>query len=201
MNMNDLTKVTSDKEVIDLKSGIAIIERDATELVVADQNGEVVASDLRSQIKNAQKKLKAKLDFYVAPEKEYIKSVQDMFKVHTVKLDNIDGILEDKMIAFHAKLEEEKRKLEIKQQAKIEKAIEKGKPIPVVPIVKVDTNVRSESGQTVYMKVWTFEILDDRKVPRDYCLPAPTLIREAVKQGIRNIDGVRIFEDTITQRR
>jgi hypothetical protein len=41
------------------------------------------------------------------------------------------------------------------------------------------------------------EIRDNRSgaVPREYCIPDNQKIRDAVKMGIREIPGCRIFED------
>lgn len=44
-------------------------------------------------------------------------------------------------------------------------------------------------------KVWTFEIVDPMNVPSQYCVPDPKLIRKAVRDGVREILGVRIFQD------
>lgn len=45
-------------------------------------------------------------------------------------------------------------------------------------------------------KVWTFRVTDESLVPREFCAPVPMLIREAVKNGARDIPGVQIFEET-----
>ena len=42
---------------------------------------------------------------------------------------------------------------------------------------------------------WTYEIEDDTKVPRQYCEVSSSLINKAIKEGIREIPGVRIFEE------
>jgi len=45
-------------------------------------------------------------------------------------------------------------------------------------------------------KVWKVEITDENQVPREYCDPNMTLLRDAVKRGVREIPGTRIFEET-----
>ena len=61
-------------------------------------------------------------------------------------------------------------------------------PIVSAPIVK---------GMTT---TWNFEILDPYKVPREFCKPDETLIRQSIKDGAREIPGVRIFEETKIRR-
>ncbi len=45
-------------------------------------------------------------------------------------------------------------------------------------------------------KVWKFEITSSGEVPREYLMVNETMIRSAVNNGIREIPGVRIYEDT-----
>ena len=46
------------------------------------------------------------------------------------------------------------------------------------------------------VKNWQWELLDESKVARAYCSPDSKKINAAVKAGIREIDGVRVFEST-----
>ena len=44
-------------------------------------------------------------------------------------------------------------------------------------------------------KFWNSEIINSKLVPREYCEPVNKLIKSAVDGGVREISGVRIFED------
>jgi hypothetical protein len=44
-------------------------------------------------------------------------------------------------------------------------------------------------------KVWKFDVLDDELVPRDYLVVDESLIRKAMAAGVREIPGVRIYQD------
>lgn len=44
-------------------------------------------------------------------------------------------------------------------------------------------------------KFWNFEIIDAELVPRNYLVIDSSLIRGAIRDGVRKIPGVRIFED------
>lgn len=55
----------------------------------------------------------------------------------------------------------------------------------------------SESRVPGSRKTWRFELLTAAAVPREYCEPDPSLIREAIKRGVREIAGVRIYEDVV----
>lgn len=43
--------------------------------------------------------------------------------------------------------------------------------------------------------VWSFEITDPDRVPRELCAPDPARVRAAVAAGIRSIAGVRVFQE------
>jgi hypothetical protein len=45
-------------------------------------------------------------------------------------------------------------------------------------------------------KVWSFEIVDPKAVPDEFKKVDESLIRDAIRRGVRNIEGVRIFEET-----
>lgn len=67
---------------------------------------------------------------------------------------------------------------------------------PVIP--EAPKAVRTESGSAHQRMTWTFEIEDGAKVPRAYLAVDEQKIRQAVKAGIRQIPGVRIFEQAST---
>lgn len=59
-----------------------------------------------------------------------------------------------------------------------------------------DTTVMSARGtQSTARKFWNFQVKDHALVPRAYCVIDEKLIRQAVRDGIRDIPGVEIFED------
>lgn len=45
-------------------------------------------------------------------------------------------------------------------------------------------------------KTWTFKFVDATQLPREYLVPDPTLIRAAIRNGVRAIPGLEIFEET-----
>lgn len=56
------------------------------------------------------------------------------------------------------------------------------------------TTVKSMMGTATIRKTWDFEIEDETQVPRAYMIIDTSKIRIAVRNGIRSIPGVRIFE-------
>lgn len=56
---------------------------------------------------------------------------------------------------------------------------------------------RTDTGVAAFTKKpWVFEITDEAAVPRQFCSPDKAKIRDAIKQGVRQIAGCNIHEDT-----
>ena len=71
------------------------------------------------------------------------------------------------------------------QDKREEKGLERKEIAPVE--VKVSTN-------TVTTKRWTFEVVDESKIPRKYLTVNTVAINQAVRNGVREIDGLNIFQ-------
>lgn len=72
-------------------------------------------------------------------------------------------------------------------------------PVVAAPVVQEAPKVtRTEAGSASQRKVWTFEIEHPEAVPREYLTVDEKKIRDAVRMGVREIAGVRIFEESKT---
>lgn len=64
-------------------------------------------------------------------------------------------------------------------------------PVQVAPVIHNGSSFAAK-GTT---KRWVFEIKDDKQIPREYMQVNETLIRGAINQGVREIPGVRIYQE------
>jgi len=92
-------------------------------------------------------------------------------------------------------LEKQQKKDEMtKKEAKeAEKEIEQEEFVPT-PTIKQETTVRSGDAKMVARKVWTFDIEDETKVPRKFLKVDEIAIRQAVRDGEREIKGIKIYQ-------
>ncbi|MFZ4440571.1 MAG: hypothetical protein ACOYOS_19305 [Syntrophales bacterium] len=107
------------------------------------------------------------------------------------------GAKQAELAALSKKAEEERQtalKLAEEEAAKIAVVA----PVVTVPVVQDTPKVtRTENGSSSYTKnPWVFEVTDAAAVPREYTTVDEKKIRDAVKMGVRAIDGVRIFQST-----
>jgi hypothetical protein len=70
---------------------------------------------------------------------------------------------------------------------------------PPAPSYQVQKTVRADLGTATAKKKWTYEIEDENLIPREYMTADLKKIGAVVKAGIRNIPGVRIFEEDTLQ--
>jgi hypothetical protein len=97
--------------------------------------------------------------------------------------------------ASEAEIEAARKKAE-EEAAKHEIAA----PTVVAPVMPAQEKVtRTETGAAAHIrKVWKAEILSAADIPREYCSPDIKKINDAIKMGVREIPGVRIYEDQTT---
>ncbi len=76
----------------------------------------------------------------------------------------------------------------MKRILKAIKPVKEEEPITIAPVVNKIGNM-----QTV--KRWTFEIIDFSKVPDDYKSLNNTEVNGAIRSGIRDIPGLKIYQE------
>lgn len=181
------------------------------------------SGDLLKRIKDFSKIIDERRRSFVKPLNDTVDKINAEFKPKIILAEEIRRILEKKMANFNeiqqkikeAELkrqrEEEARQLAERQKKIEELAIENNSETMINEAIKVEKQinrlearpirveqtVKSESVATTFRKVWDFEIIQQGSVPREYCSPDATLLRNAIKNGIREIPGVKIFEKTI----
>ncbi len=181
------------------------IEETAKSLVV-DAAGVVKATEILSTIATVKKKAEEQRKILVQPLQQKEKEINQAFKEALAPLVTADTVLRGKIQDYHAyqeklRLEEEERlrKLAEKEQKRLEKKAEKRgetppppMPIPIVP--QVAKTVKTEAGSASIKTYWTWELVDINKVPREYMELNEKAVNMAVKMGIREIPGIRIFQ-------
>ena len=179
----------------------------AEALSVTDDATNTTAVEMANQAKKIDAAIERVRKDLVLDPNEYVKAVNGLAKGFQGRLSNIVASLRGKIGAYAQRIEMERRKAEEaarkaqeELQAKINAEAKAANVEPVqiaAPVVpKQQTMVRTEAGSATQRKVWKHEITDEAAVPREYLMIDESKIRQAVKQGVREIPGVRIFEHT-----
>ncbi|MDY6862803.1 MAG: hypothetical protein SV062_07415 [Thermodesulfobacteriota bacterium] len=185
------------------------IVEEAASIVVKDDETNKLAISLGGKIDRFIKEIKNKEKEVVEEPKAFVKGVSSFIKLFTTPLSEGKDTLKQKIGQYLYKVELERRKQEEeirkaneKLQKKLDKEAEKSgveaPQVSPVTLPKQKIIARTEETSAHTRKQWKAEIIDELKVPREYCMPDMKKINDAVRMGTREIEGVRIFEDIST---
>lgn len=189
-----------------IEQDLMTISTNAKALTISSQEEVLTASSLAVDIKKRSKRVDEIRKFFADPLSEQVKKINAMFMPAIKKYDEQETYI--KRLISNYSMEQEKarrdeesrlqlehEKLMAKQEKKAEKKGETFYPTIAPTIQEAPKTVKAEKVNTTTIIEWRFEIQDPYEIPREYCVPSEALIRAAVKQGLRVIPGVTIYED------
>lgn len=204
----DLAKAK--EEFSDYLDAIDGIVEQASAHEVKDEDTAQYAVSMTKEVRDIEKRIEEKRKEIVKDPNEFVKNVNAFTKMFTGKLNTAETTLKHKIGQYQYKKELERKEAERKAQEearKLQEALDKEakeKGVETVQVVtpvmpKEKTITRTESGASAHIRMeWKAEVVNEKEVPRAFCSPDMTLIKQAVKMGVREIAGVRIFEAPIT---
>lgn len=178
------------------------------------------------KVEEMRKKLVGPLNDEVARINEYARMVKSPLLEAEIHLKQtllaFERLLEAEREVERKKEAEERRKREAEAQALIKAEAEKAKTLAMFEndetAAEIEAKARAEAQRIEFeakkagwdaskeiaankvsgvRRVWKFEIDDHSKVPIQYLSPDEKKIKAAVSKGVRDIPGVRIFQDAI----
>lgn len=142
------------------------------------------------------KKLEEKRKELTAPILSAKKNIDDNFKVITEPLEEIISKIESEMKIFWRADQERKNAEQKRLEAEaILKAKDEGKEEVQVEIVNEKKSATGEISKTIYQEKWTYTIIDENQVPAEFLEVSDRKVKDAIKNGLREIKGLRIFDD------
>lgn len=200
----------------DLQAQISEIETAALSIKVLDDIQKNQALLSAKQLKHFEKLVEERRKKYVGPHNEEVKHLNAAAKTVMAPIERAESHLKDQLIAWENLLEKQ-RKAELERLLEIERkeseklqAKEEANPFGTADIhnqvaaeretLEKDLDFCHRENQANKVrgtsKYWDFQIIDQTKVPREFLTVNETLVRGAIKDGAREIPGVRIFEQT-----
>ena len=188
----------------------ALVAR-ATKFQITDPASLQKSSGILSDIATAKKRANDLRFSLTKPLDESKKRIMALFSPFIDQFEKATKIIKDKVRDYYFEQEEKARQAEkerllaeAKQEEEIKKAQEEDREpvveeIPVIPEVKVpEKTVKGVAGGSMTVKkIWKFTIVDPKLIPEEYWIIDEGLIREAVRNGAREISGVKIYEDKV----
>ena len=187
---------------------IQTIQSSGTELIamanahmVIDQSQADEANEILTKINFGLKQIEAKRTSFTAPLNQSLKEINASFKrmVEPVKYakDELTARLMSWRRQEQARIDAERAKAvkEEERRRKIQEAhAAKGHVVKedITPVLK--PMPFSVNDTTKVQKRWTYEIEDSSIIPRDYMVVDGPAITRAIRDGVRDIPGDKIFQ-------
>jgi hypothetical protein len=185
----------------DLLSTTARLCGSATRAVIDSPATLVKGADLAKMIRVALKTADDERKTLVEPLNGVVKTINLRFKRYTGPLEEAKMLIDGKMVAYGRKVadaqrvEDEKRRKE-EDAVRAEEFPDEMPFTPPTAAPKPVTVYGNTGSAASFTNTWDFEVTSATEVPREYLVPDEKKIRQAVKDGVRTIPGVNIFEKT-----
>lgn len=181
------------------------MERMAANVAIKDSDSNALAVTIAGQIKKTAKKIEDARKAYVGPFNAHVKDVNALAAEIRSPLERAEKDLKKKLNAFAAQQELERRKAEEEARKRAQEEQEKlnreaaaaGVEAPTVPEIvepEESATVRTAEGTAYMQSRWTYELEDLGKVPAEFLMLDEKKVRAAIKAGVREIPGLKIFE-------
>lgn len=192
----------------------AVIENEA------DKENAVI---LLKEIMDYKKAIKKQKDELSAEAKKELDAIKATFKEPETFIANAEEIMRDKINHFlncqREKMEAEARALKQKaedealKQAEELEALKSGageydavtrkamieaiesKQNKIIDATAKQTEINQSTDNSVVRNVWAFRVVDFSKIPLQYLQLNETAVRSAIKEGIRQIEGLEIYKE------
>lgn len=180
------------------------------------------AVDFLKEVNTKMKDFKAQREKYIKPMKDSIKAIDDKLKEPIKLLEDTEATLREKLNAYLAevqKQEEERLAIERKQaednalkeidslenmktqasefddvtQKAIQRTIE-NKQNRAIEATALQEKINLSTSSASVSTVWDFEVTDKSQLPLEYLKVDEVAIRNAIRNGQREIAGVKIFQ-------
>jgi hypothetical protein len=209
-----------------IKSDITQLDAEIRSLTIITDTENARASELLGNVKKLLKTVQERRDNIVKPIKSSIALIDNEFKKISEPLEELEALLKSRMLQYaraqETKRMEEERKIReareteekhIREEAEKNRSLINkitGKPVDEnkiqeqlqsMPEIKPETKeapktVRSSAGTSTIKKFWTFKIINEQEIPREYLIVNESKIRQAIRDGSRSIAGIEIYEDS-----
>lgn len=197
--MNAQLEIIPPDQVKDIEQDTSYALTQSRSLAILDEPTLIKATDILSVIKSVLNKCEERRKFFVKPLNDHVSRINLFFKNFTQPLETEESNLKTKVIQYRQiveakRLEEEKRIQ--KEHAKLSKKLEaRGEdPLPVPILAPQKQTIFSDSGALTAKKIWTFDVLNLDRVPRQYLILDDKKINAVIRGGVREIPGLKIYQ-------
>jgi len=185
------------------KVGDTLIEK-ANTFIVENQEQAEEANEVLVSITKGLKKIEEKRKSFTNPLNQSLKEINDTFKRIVAPINEAKQGLTGRLMSWRQKEqarireEQEKARKEEERRRKIQEAhAAKGHKVSedITPVAKPIPFSMNDTTKTRLQ--WTYDIEDELKIPRQFLQVNGPAITKAVRDGVRDIPGVKIYQKEI----
>ena len=182
----------SQKEIQVLEKQVSPLVKQAGSYQIDSVEAVDNASLFLKKVKDAENNLEAKRLEFTAPLNKSLKAINETFRQLRTPLEQARSLLAGKILTWKRAETDRLAKEEARRRA-IQEAHEKAGHEVKAPVVleKPDSKI----GNTQTRKVWVFDVVDFSKLPDEYKMLNTVIIRDAIRSGVREIKGLKIFQE------
>lgn len=151
------------------------------------------AMNLVARVKGYEKRIEEIRKRLNEPYRRMMNYNNEKCKPFTDRFDRIISIMKTKIDVWKIKYEEEQNALE-KEAELLRDALQ----LEVTPFLKTEAQLRTGDALSYEKTTLKFEIEDESQVPREYLMVDEDKVNAALKAGIRNIPGLRVYTEKKT---
>lgn len=186
------------KEIAIVEKDVRAVSRKVGDLEIKTQDDLRAATDVLSQVKTAQKSLKAEKEKILGPQLDAVQATRNLFAPFEAQLNDAEFSIKRKMIAYE---DEESSKARI-EEAKIQAKLDAGRMKPETAAKKIEQietvapQVSGNKGVVQFRTVRKVVIDHPELLPREYLMPDEQKIKKAALAGI-SVAGTKVVEEKI----
>ncbi len=174
------------------------------EIIITNQDEFLQAGDVLKLCKDKIKEVDEERKTYTIPldesKKRLMAKAKAIIEPIEAYIEKINKAMSDWHITQEKIRKEEEARIEKEKAEYYEKCQEDCKmPSDIELMTKqpeaIETKTtRGNIATTSMVETWDFEIINAEEVERQYCSPDDKLIRQAIKNGVREIKGIKITQ-------
>ena len=182
----------SDKEVQIKEKQVSPLVAQAGKYIVESVEDVDKSSEFLKKVRDTEREIEAKRLEFTKPLNQSLRAINATFKQLKEPLVEARQVLTEKILSWK-KAETAKLEKEEARRRKIQESHVKRGHTVEAPVV-LDRPEKT-IGNTRTTKFWTFGVQDLGKVPTQYLSINSVAVREAIRNGVREISGIRIYQD------
>jgi len=201
--MPDVKDKKVDEAIEKIDKDVKQMQERTMEVVIENDEDKQDVAELLVNLKRRHNRVEGLRKEFTKPLLDHKRAIDKRFKDELKPLEKMIDKVKGVIGSYQRKKEEEARKeeerLRKQKEKKNEKREEKGQELDLTTapeVAKPDNQTETEDGgKTVVNKRWTYDIEDESEIPREYLKVDKGSIRKAVREGKREIAGVKIYQE------